>query len=209
MMRAIFGGTFDPIHNGHIETASALINELNISTLSLMPSAIPPHRPQPGASASHRLEMVKLACSHHPAFEAEDWELKQDRPSYTANTLSEFNNRFPDDSLLFVMGMDSLMSLHRWHQWQQLSDYAHLVVMPRPGVDFNVENERLKDFISTHLTHVKGDLEHQKSGLLYIAKTPMVDVSATELRERLQHREHDLPLPDTIYDYIRQHQLYL
>lgn len=209
MMRAIFGGTFDPIHNGHLETAAALVDELNISKLSLMPSAVPPHRPQPIASAKQRLEMVKLACQQHTAFIAEDWELKQDRRSYTANTLSEFQTRYPKNILLFVMGMDSLMSLHCWHQWQQLTEHAHLVVMPRAGVPFNPQDKDLKDFISTHLTRNKDNLCQQSSGLLYIAQTPTIDVSATELRQQLQHRESNLPLPTSVYKYIREHQLYL
>jgi len=209
MIRAIFGGTFDPIHNGHLETAAALVDELGISTLALMPSAVPPHRSQPGASAKQRLNMVKLASKKHAAFSAEDWELKQDRPSYTANTLSEFTSRFPDDTLLFVMGMDSLMTLNRWHQWRQLIEHAHLVVMPRAGVSFNPQDDELKDFISTHLTSDKDKFNTQTHGLLYIADTPMIDVAATELRKRLKLRESNLPLPSDVYDYIRQHQLYL
>ncbi|MCK7458233.1 nicotinate-nucleotide adenylyltransferase [Idiomarina aminovorans] len=209
MIRAIFGGTFDPIHNGHLETAAALVQELTISTLSLMPSALPPHRPQPIASAKQRLEMVDLACQQNTAFNAEDWELKQDRRSYTANTLSEFKTRYPNDTLLFVMGMDSLMSLHRWHQWQQLIEHAHLVVMPRAGVSFAPQDQELEDFISGHLTEVKDKLSQRTSGLLYVAQTPMIDVSATELRQQLQHRESNLPLPTNVYDYIKEHQLYL
>lgn len=209
MIRAIFGGTFDPIHNGHLQTAAALVKELGISTLALMPSAVPPHRPQPDASPEQRLDMVKLASQQHTAFTVEDWELRQNRPSFTANTLSEFKTQFPDDTLLFVMGMDSLMSLHRWHQWHQLLEYAHLVVMPRAGVPFNPQDDELKEFISTHLTRDKNTLHEQRQGLLYIAETPMVDVAATELREQLKHRENNLPLPSNVYDYIRQHQLYL
>ncbi|RUO68898.1 nicotinate-nucleotide adenylyltransferase [Idiomarina ramblicola] len=209
MMRAIFGGTFDPIHNGHLETAAALVDELNISSLSLMPSAVPPHRPQPVASAKQRLEMVEIACQQNTAFSAEDWELKQERRSYTANTLSEFKTRYPTDILLFVMGMDSLMSFHCWHQWRELTKHAHLVVMPRAGVPFNPQDQELEDFISTHLTRDKNNLAQQDSGLLYIAQTPMIDVSATELRERLQQREPHLPLPTSVYNYIREHQLYL
>jgi len=174
-----------------------------------MPSSVPPHRPQPCASARQRLEMVKLTCQQHPAFTAEDWELKQDRLSYTAHTLSEFKERFPNDILLFVMGMDSLMSLHKWHKWKQLTDHAHLVVMPRGGVEFNPQDEELKSFISTHLTKNKEALTKHSSGYVYIAQTPMVDVSATELREQLQQRKPNLPLPSAVYDYIRQHQLYL
>ena len=209
MIRAIFGGTFDPIHNGHLQTAAALVKELGISTLALMPSAVPPHRPQPDASPEQRLDMVKLASQYHKAFTVEDWELRQDRPSFTANTLSEFKTQFPDDTLLFVMGMDSLMSLHRWHHWRQLIECAHLVVMPRAGSPFNPKNDELKEFISVHLTRNKNALNTQSQGLLYIAETPMVDVSATELRKQLQQREKNLPLPSNVYNYIRQHQLYL
>lgn len=209
MIRAIFGGTFDPIHNGHIKTASALVNELDIPNLALMPSAIPPHRPQPGASAGQRFDMVRLAAQQHPSFQAEDWELTQDRPSYTAKTLSDFKTRHPQDTLVFVMGMDSLMSLHRWYQWEQLIEYAHLVVMPRAGVAYAPTDEALIRFIASHKATTKCALRAQTSGLLYLADTPMIDVSATDLRHRLRTRERDLPIPDSVYDYIKHHQLYL
>lgn len=209
MIRAIFGGTFDPIHNGHIQTASALVTELNIPSLALMPSAIPPHRTQPGASAGQRLDMVKLAAQQHPSFYAEDWELTQDRPSYTAKTLSDFNTRYPQDTLVFVMGMDSLMSLHRWYQWEQLIRCAHLVVMPRAGVSYAPKDEALVRFINTHKTTTATTLRTQTSGALYLANTPMIDVSATDLRRRLKTRERNLPILDSVYDYIKQHQLYL
>lgn len=209
MIRAIFGGTFDPIHNGHIKTATALVNELDIPSLALMPSAVPPHRPQPGASAGQRLDMVTLATQQHSSFYAEDWELTQDRPSHTAKTLRDFNTRYPQDTLVFVMGMDSLMNLHRWYQWEQLIQCAHLVVMPRAGVTYAPKDKALIRFIDSHRTTTTSTLRTQASGALYLADTPMIDVSATDLRNRLKTRERHLPIPDSVYDYIKEHQLYL
>lgn len=209
MIRAFFGGTFDPIHNGHLETSSALMKELGIDRLAFMPSAIPPHRAQPEASPEQRLEMVRLACKDYPGFEAEDWELQQRRPSYTAATLAEFSERFPNDTLVFVMGMDSLMSLHRWHKWREIIQYAHIVVMPRSGVPFAPKDKELKTFIKQHRVNDPSHLASAKSGKLYIARTPLIDISATELREQLHRRPASLAIPKAVYDYIKENKLYL
>lgn len=209
MIRAFFGGTFDPIHNGHLETSSALMKELGIDRLAFMPSAIPPHRTQPEASAEQRLNMVKLACKDYPGFEAEDWELQQSRPSYTTATLAEFSERFPNDTLVFVMGMDSLMSLNRWHKWREIVQYAHIVVMPRSGVPFAPQGGELETFIAQHRVNQPSDLESAKNGKLYIAQTPLIDISATELREQLHKRPASPPIPESVYKYIKENKLYL
>lgn len=209
MIRALFGGTFDPIHNGHLETSSALMKELEIEQLAFMPSAIPPHRAQPEASAEQRLDMVKLACKSHPGFEAEDWELKQARPSYTAATLADFSKRFPNDTLIFVMGMDSLMSLNRWHKWQEIIQHAHIVTMPRAGVSFTPKDPELKSFIEQHRVCQPCDLTEAPNGKLYIAQTPHIDISATELRIQLCKRPVAPPIPKAVYNYINENKLYL
>lgn len=209
MIRAFFGGTFDPIHNGHLETSSALIKELRIDRLAFMPSAIPPHKEQPEASAQQRLAMVRLACKNYAGFETEDWELKQQRPSYTEATLAEFSSKFPNDTLIFVMGMDSLMSLHRWYKWRELIKHAHLVVMPRSGVLFDPQDTELKAFIEQYRVNDPAHLADAQNGKLYIARTPLIDISATELRQQLQQRPSNPPIPKAVYDYIKENKLYL
>lgn len=208
MIRALFGGTFDPIHNGHLKAARALIEELKIDTLHLMPNAVPPHRDQPAASAEQRLTMVQLACQAHPNLVAEDFELNSNEPSYTVKTLKHFHNRYPRDTLLFVMGMDSLVSLDSWYQWQQLLDYSHLLVMPRPGYKINNASDSLRDYIARHKTDKTTALQCRQQGLIYIADTPLVDVSATQVRQQLAAGSTDVSVPESVLNYIQQQQLY-
>lgn len=208
MIRALFGGTFDPIHCGHINTALALLRELNIDRLHLMPNAVPPHRPQPQASSAQRLAMVELACQAHPQLCAEAFELNAEPPSYTVKTLQGFKQRYPDDILLFVMGMDSLVSLDQWYQWQQLTELAHLVVMPRPGYQLQQASPSLLAFINERLCQQPQALRDKPQGAIYLANTPRYDVSATAIREHPQRAAERGDLPAAVAEYIEQHQLY-
>ncbi|MGM0481276.1 MAG: nicotinate-nucleotide adenylyltransferase [Pseudomonadota bacterium] len=207
-LRAIFGGTFDPIHNGHLQCANALANELAIEQIHLMPNAIPPHRPQPTASSEQRLTMVRLACQRYPRLSAEDYELHSAQRSYTIKTLQHFNQRFSQHSLLFLMGMDSLVSLDQWHHWRELTEFAHLVVMQRPGYRLSQASSPLKDFIQQHLCQQADSLTKQRHGCIYLANTPLVDVSATQLRQQLAAGDSNLPLPSAVAQFIQQQKLY-
>lgn len=206
--RALFGGTFDPIHLGHIKTALSLIDEIGISKLHLMPNAVPPHREQPRASAAQRLKMVDLACRENPKLIPEPFELTAAPPSYTINTLRSFKQRYPSDTLLFVMGMDSLVSLDKWYHWQQLTDVAHLVVMPRPNYDTTQASPSLSAFIGEHYCEDAASLTQAQHGCIYIAHTPHIDISATAIREQLNDQQRNHALPAAVANYIRQQQLY-
>ncbi|MGM0524902.1 MAG: nicotinate-nucleotide adenylyltransferase [Pseudomonadota bacterium] len=208
MIRALFGGTFDPIHNGHLKAARALVEELHIGTLHLMPNAVPPHREQPGATGEQRLKMVQLACQPHFNLVAEDFELNSNEPSYTVKTLQHFQQKYPADTLLFIMGMDSLVSLDSWYQWQQLLNHSHLLVMPRPGYKMDNASASLRDYIAQHKTDKAAALENHQHGLIYIADTPLVDVSATQVRQQLAAGCTDVPVPESVLNYIQQQQLY-
>lgn len=207
-VRALFGGTFDPIHLGHLKTALALIDELQIDALHLMPNSVPPHRQQPQASAEQRLQMVKLACDNFRQLVPEPYELTADGPSYTAKTLTHFKQTYPNDTLLFVMGMDSLVSLDSWHQWQQLTTLAHLVVMPRSGYSLSQASAKLTQFIEQHSCDSPELLRQRPHGCIYLAKTPRVDISATAIREQLTEQQRHDALPQTVANYIQQQQLY-
>ena len=207
-LRALFGGTFDPIHRGHIETALALLDELAITTLHVMPNAIPPHKPQPLATGEQRLKMVELACRPYHALIAEDFELTAPQPSYTVKTLQRFKQLHPADTLLFVMGMDSLVSLDSWYQWQTLTQLAHLIVMPRPGCELAQASKPLQHFIQQHQCASASQLKQFSQGGIYLAKTPLVNVSATAIREQLHQHHSSDALPLAVADYIQQQQLY-
>lgn len=196
MLRVIFGGTFDPIHNGHVTTSLAAFAELNADVLHVMPSAQPPHRDYPGASAAQRLTMVELAYAEQPNVVAEDCELKRNGPSYSLLTLQEMQQRWPDDKLIFLLGNDAFAKLDTWYGWQELLDYADLAVMQRLAQD-------------TPWTPAVQELVRSRSAQIKFLNTPNVAVSATELRAAIAANgawRDQVPAP--VADFIEQHHLY-
>lgn len=208
MLRIIFGGTFDPIHWGHIRPALALADELNAQQIHLMPSAQPPHRDVPGATATQRLAMVTLAAQLDPRLRAEDWELQQQRLSYSTLTLAELAQRYPNEPLVFALGSDAFNGLASWHQWQHLVDHAHLVVMPRPNT--SQPPAELQTFIQQHQVDDVEALHQAKHGKLYFSHTPLQDISATAIREQIANAESGWQgaVPETVAHYILTEQLY-
>jgi nicotinate-nucleotide adenylyltransferase len=129
----IFGGTFDPIHYGHLRTALELKRALDLARLHFVPAASPPHRTAPSTDAALRLRMVQAAIAGEPGFFADDRELKRPGLSYTFDTLTSFRAEFPDRPLCLLLGMDEFLNLPYWHKWRELLDLAHVVVAQRPG----------------------------------------------------------------------------
>ncbi|RUO80453.1 nicotinate-nucleotide adenylyltransferase [Idiomarina tyrosinivorans] len=208
VVRGFFGGTFDPIHDGHTQALTALTQCIAVDQWHLLPAAVPPHRAQPAASAQHRLAMVDIVCQQHAGWIADDWELQQQGPSYTANTLQQRRQQFPQDALLFVIGMDSLLSLDSWYNWQQLTELAHLVVLPRPGYSIRTMSATIEAFVTAHRCQAN-DLQRSRHGGVWLADIPQFDVSATAIRKQLAQRQFaNLPLQAGVIDYIRQQQLY-
>ncbi|MBI3310128.1 MAG: nicotinate-nucleotide adenylyltransferase [Serratia liquefaciens] len=134
VLHALFGGTFDPIHYGHLRPVEALAAEVGLNRVTLLPNHVPPHRPQPEANAQQRLKMVELAIAGNPLFAVDDRELHRTTPSYTIETLEAIRKeRGAALPLAFIIGQDSLLTLHKWHRWQSLLDTCHLLVLARPG----------------------------------------------------------------------------
>jgi nicotinate-nucleotide adenylyltransferase len=210
MKRAIgiLGGTFDPIHQGHLQPALEAMQTLQLASLRLMPNHIPPHRPQPVATSSQRLAMVELAAEDLTSVTVDDRELRRLTPSYTIDTLIELRRELPDTPLCFLMGMDSLLGLPSWHRWQELTDYAHLVVAVRPGWQPELDGE-LAEFVTAHQTNSPLAVHQQLGGhLLWLQNQPFA-LSATELRARLAQGDSlDGLVPQKVADYIRQQGIY-
>jgi nicotinate-nucleotide adenylyltransferase len=129
----IFGGTFDPIHYGHLRTVFEMLEVLNFDEVTLVPSGDPPHRGKTFADAEQRLEMVRVAVQGQPGFSVDDCELRRDGPSYTIDTLSTIREERPDVAVGLIVGMDAFLGLTSWHRWSEILDLAHLVVAHRPG----------------------------------------------------------------------------
>jgi len=208
----IFGGTFDPVHIGHLRTAVELREHLGLDELHLMPSARPPHREQPGVSAEHRLAMLRLAIASELPFDgllADDRELRREGLSYTVETLAQLRGELGDDvALCLCIGMDSLVNLHTWQRWQELSDYAHIVVAARPGWQLP-ETGPVAKWLAGRCTNDPQLLSKSPSGCVLVEAMTLLPVSATQIREDLAASSSVRYLvPDAVIQYIHQHGLY-
>lgn len=213
----IFGGTFDPVHIGHLRTAVELREHLGLDELHLMPSARPPHREQPGVSAEHRLAMLRLAlgdevrddCASAEGLLADDRELRREGLSYTLETLVQLRAEQGDDvALCLCIGMDSLVNLHTWQRWQELSDYAHIVVAARPGWHLP-ETGPVAEWLVGRCTDDPQLLSQSPNGCVLVETMTLLPVSATQIREDLAAgRSVRYLVPDGVIQYIHQHGLY-
>ncbi|MBS0973310.1 nicotinate-nucleotide adenylyltransferase [Serratia rubidaea] len=209
-LHALFGGTFDPIHYGHLRPVEALAQEVGLNQVTLLPNHVPPHRPQPEANAQQRLKMVELAIAGNPLFAVDDRELHRTTPSYTVETLEAIRQeRGPQQPLAFIIGQDSLLSLHKWQRWQDLLSLCHLLVLARPGYDDHMETPALQRWLDTHHVSDPAALRSRPHGSLYLADTPLLEISATEIRERRhQGASCDDLLPRPVQRYIELQGLY-
>lgn len=209
-LQALFGGTFDPIHYGHLRPVEALAKEVGLQQVTLLPNHVPPHRPQPEADSQQRLAMVKLAIADNPLFTVDDRELQRTAPSYTIDTLEMIRKEYgPASSLAFIIGQDSLLSLYKWHRWQDLLNVCHLLVLARPGYHQQMERAELQAWLEQHQISDSALLNQQPNGYIYLANTPLLAISATEIRQRLhQSMGCDDLLPRSVQRYIELQGLY-
>lgn len=204
----ILGGTFDPIHHGHLRLAVELYERLHLTRIHLIPTSHPPHRYQPLASSRLRLEMVKAAIAGVEGLIADDCELCRKGISYTVETLSLLREKYPHHSLCLILGMDAFIGLPQWYQWERLITLAHLLVVRRPGV-LLPEIHRMHDFLLAHQLHTPEDLFRHSEGGIWIEEIPMLNISATQIRNLIATgRNPHYLLPATVLEIIYSHQLY-
>lgn len=204
-MIGIFGGTFDPIHYGHLRSALEMQETFDLTEVRFIPSATPPHRSQPTATAEQRLQMVALAIQDQDHFICDARELNRHGFSYMVDTLASLRQDFPNQPLLLFIGTDAFNQLNTWYQWQRLCDFAHIVVMTRP----NADSQPLNDFFISRYTKDKAELTTTLAGKLYFHTVTQLDISATAIRQLIaQQRNPRFLLPDAVIDYITQQQLY-
>lgn len=207
---ALFGGTFDPIHRGHLQAATALATELGLKSIHLLPNNIPPHKPQPQATALQRLEMLALATKNLSLFTIDSRELARPTPSYTIDTLIEWRaEQNPTNTLAFIIGEDSLYTLHNWYRWQELLNYCHLIVCRRLHKANIHYQESLKFWLEQYTTQDVTLIRSKSAGYIYFAQTPIANVSSTDIRNRLAKGKNCASmLPKQVYNYIQEHNLY-
>ncbi len=204
-MLGIFGGTFDPIHYGHLRTALELQQLFGLQELRLIPCAQPPHRDTPQVDSAQRLAMLELALSNCPGLVADGLELQRSGPSYTVDTLAELREIYSESPLVVLMGMDAFEGIARWYQWQRLFEFAHVVVITRPGFSL----PPLLPELAFRLTDDRLTLRRHKAGALYFQPVTQLEISATAIRAQLANGQNPrFLLPDQVLDYIYQHGLY-
>lgn len=205
-MIGIYGGTFNPVHYGHLRTALEVKELFDLEQLRLIPCRLPPHRDEPNVDGEMRLAMLKLAVDNAPGLVPDRRELDREGPSYMVDTLASLRAENPDEGLILFIGTDAFAGLERWHHWQQLFDYAYVVVMTRPACKMPV----MSDFLRERLCEDRRQLQQKKSGRLFFQAVTALDISATAIREMIASgRDPKFLLPDAVLAYIRQHQLYL
>lgn len=203
-MIGIFGGTFDPIHYGHLRSALELKELFELDHIRLIPCAQPVHRDEPNATAEQRLEMLQIALQNQPDFVIDAQELERSGGSYTFHTLEKLRLDYPNEPLLLFIGSDAFNEFTTWFRWRELFDFAHIVVITRPNAALNP----LDDFFKSRLTDDKSQLK-QLAGRLFFQEITQLAISATAIRGMIAARQNPrFLLPDAVLDYIFKHQLY-
>jgi nicotinate-nucleotide adenylyltransferase len=202
----LLGGTFDPIHTGHIELARGAERALDLSCVFLIPSFVPPHRPQTAASSHHRFAMASLAVIGHQSWYASDIELQSHEPSYTSTTLQRFQALgYSESQLFFIIGADAFAEIETWRNYPAILDLAHFAVVSRPGFAVHALEERLAPLARRMTT---ADAVRASPAIILI-DAPTPDVSATTIRQRVKTGESIAGLvPALVQQHIEQHGLY-
>lgn len=213
MTIGIFGGTFNPVHWGHVRTALEIKKTLELDRMLMVPCGMPPHRDQPGVSSDDRLTMLRMALNDFPELEIDERELQRDGPSYSVDTLQSLHDEMPDQSLAMCIGMDAFLGLNTWHRWQDLFGLAHIVVAHRPGWSMNEITDQLpvelkKELKQRYVSDIT-EMSGTNSGLIIELKVTEIDISSSSIRKRIGNNKSISGLvPVAVEGYINKHALY-
>jgi nicotinate-nucleotide adenylyltransferase len=210
----ILGGTFDPVHHGHLRLAQEALEQCRLGEVRFIPSGTPPHRAAPFASPAQRLQMVRLAVQGQPGFVMDEREVQRTDPCYSVDTFSALRAELgPQQPLCLLLGSDAFLQLHTWHQWEKLFELTHIVVMQRPGRPVGnavaQADSGLGKQYQSRLAPTPQLLHDSSGGLIVALDMPQLEISATDIRSRAaQNKSLRYLLPDTVAHYIQNNQLY-
>jgi len=207
----IFGGTFDPIHFGHLRPAMELREALAMARMMLLPCSVPPHREQPQASAEQRLAMLEMAVADETTLEVDTRELRRSGPSYMVDTLISLREELGDTPLCLCLGVDAFLGLPGWHRWEALPELAHIVVAHRPGWTLDAESlpTPLAELMQQRQQADPQVLSKHASGAIVLHAVTQLDISATAIRDCIAAgRSARYLLPDAVWHYIQEEKLY-
>lgn len=204
----LLGGAFDPIHYGHLRLALDFLQILNLNEVRFIPCKSPVHKSASFATPEQRLALLNLAIQSMPQFCIDDREIKRDSPSYMIDTVKSLRKDYPRSSLCLLLGSDAFLGLDQWKDWPRLLDYVHIVVGLRASTPFLL-NETLTQFLSEKQMDDATDLQQKNHGGIYIQNISQLAISSSDIRSQIAaHLNVRFLLPDSVYDYIQQHQLY-
>ena len=205
----ILGGTFDPIHFGHLDAGTAAQRALHLDAIFLLPSNLPPHRPQPVASGYHRFAMVALAIGGRPGWRALDLELRAAALSYTSDTLTSLHaDGFNATELFFIAGSDAFVEIATWKDYPALLDLAHFAVISRPGAPVAQLPERLPA-LAARMRSPSHSARPSSSALIFLIDAATTDVSSTAIRRACAAHEPIADMvPAAVQQHLEQHALY-
>lgn len=204
----ILGGTFNPVHFGHLRIALECKQELALDELRMIPCALPPHRDVPDVSATQRLQMLELAIASSDEFILDPRELRRAGPSYSVDTLESLNADFPDNALFMIIGSDAFQSLNTWHQWERIPDLCHIVVAQRPDNVLN-KNGTVGQLLKHRFVRYLSDLQNARNGFVIPVNVSQLEISSTHIRKLIhQGQSPQYLLPDNVMQYIFENALY-
>lgn len=207
-MIGFYGGTFNPVHFGHLRTALEIKDSLKLEEIKFVPCSWPPHKADPSVSAQTRVRMLESAIQNEAGFSIDTRELTRNKPSFTVDSLTSFRREYPHKTFALVIGMDSFIGLPTWHSWKTLFDLAHVVVIFRPGTS-PLFVEPLKSMIRQNQVLTADQLKTRSNGLIYFQKVTQLNISASEIRNLIRNQKSPrYLLPDVVWEMIRSKRLY-
>ncbi|HET8710617.1 MAG TPA: nicotinate-nucleotide adenylyltransferase, partial [Spongiibacteraceae bacterium] len=204
---AIFGGTFDPIHIGHLRSAIEVRELLACDELRFIPCHQPPHRAEPSASSEQRLRMLEFALADEPGLAIDAREIRRNKPSYTIDTLTELRAEIGSQCALHVLiGMDAFAQIDTWRRWRELLDFANLIVIQRPA-NVLLARGAVADLLQAHRV-TPSEVQHKTHGAIAIVELTQLPISATQIRTLIrEQRSPRYLLPDSVWQFIRAQHL--
>ena len=207
----LLGGTFNPIHLGHLRMAQELADTLNLDEVRFIPSATPPHKAAPELSAKQRAEMVRIAIANNPLFKLDTRELERNGASYTIDTLISLRGELGASvALCLIMGSDAFIQLNTWARWQELLNYCHIILVQRPNMPKqpNLANE-LATLLEENYTESIADSSQNPAGYMHMQTITALDISSTVIRAKLKNN-HSIRylVTESVLEYINLNDLY-
>jgi len=207
-MIGIYGGTFDPVHFGHLRPALEVQQALGLNEVRFIPAGQPPHRDMPHATAAQRLAMLRAAIDAQPGFVVDEREVQRAGPSFMVDTLASLRTELGALPLCLILGYDAFLGLPSWHQWHRLPDLAHLVVTHRPGWNHDNLGAELRSLVQRHAMTAT-QLPQAPAGGVTLVEVTQLDISATRIREQVcAGQDIRYLLPEPVYEMIREQNLY-